>query len=474
MTVIVRFAPSPTGYLHVGGHRTALYNYLFARKHEGRFILRIEDTDQSRYVEGAVENLMKSLRAMGLDWNAGPEKEDEKGPYFQSRRRHIYDKEISRLLDSGKVYRCFCSSERLAKLREKQAAEGKAPGYDGHCRNLDPVEAEKRAQTQPSVIRMKVPEEGSITFHDEIRGDVTVDYERIDDQVLIKSDGYPTYHFANVVDDHTMGITHVIRGEEWLPSLPKHLLLYEYLGWEQPVFAHLPLLLNPDKTKLSKRQGDVAIEDYLAKGYLPQALNNFLALLGWNPGDDREIFSMEELIKEFSLERVNKAGAVFNTSKLDWMNQQYIQTMDDADYLKEARKWIESVPLNERGDTALLAVKSGLIRFDELPDKLRPFVTGVKFPEEGEGAELMALDSTRTVLKALLDKIKTKPFEKPSDFFPVMKAVQKETGVKGKKLWMPVRIALTGELHGPELGLIAWYLGRDEMLCRLEKALEIL
>jgi glutamyl/glutaminyl-tRNA synthetase len=213
-------------------------------------------------VEGAVENLVKSLRAMGLDWDAGPDKEDEKGPYYQSRRLQIYNKEILRLLSLGKAYCCFCSSERLAELRERQLAAGEAPGYDGHCRHLDPREAEKRAQKEAHVIRMRVPDEGAMTFHDEIRGEVTVEFSRVDDQVLLKSDGFPTYHFANVVDDHYMGVTHVIRGEEWLPSLPKHLLLYEYLGWEAPVFAHLPLLLNPDKSKLSKRQGDVAASGF--------------------------------------------------------------------------------------------------------------------------------------------------------------------------------------------------------------------
>ena len=472
MTVIVRFAPSPTGYLHVGGHRTALYNYLFARKHGGRFILRIEDTDQSRYVEGAVENLVKSLRAMGLDWDAGPDREDAKGPYFQSRRREIYDKEVTRLLASGKAYRCFCSPERLAKLRERQIAAGEAPGYDGHCRHLDPEEAEKRAQNEPHVIRMRIPDEGAMTFHDEIRGDVTVEFNRLDDQVLMKSDGFPTYHLANVVDDHYMSITHVIRGEEWLPSLPKHLLLYDYLEWEAPIFAHLPLLLNPDKSKLSKRQGDVAVEDYLAKGYLPQALNNFLALLGWNPGNDREIFSMDELIELFSLDRVNKAGAVFNTEKLDWMNQQYIQSMEDEAYLKEARKWLSGIVLNERGNAALLAVKSGLTRFNEIPKKLGPFVSGVSLPREGEGVELMVAESTRTVLKVLKEKLRTQSLDEPAGFFSLMKGVQKETGVKGKNLWMPVRIALTGEFHGPELGVIAYYLGNDEMIRRLDTALE--
>ncbi|MDD3807639.1 MAG: glutamate--tRNA ligase [Candidatus Marinimicrobia bacterium] len=471
MTVVVRFAPSPTGYLHVGGLRTALYNYLFARKHHGRFILRIEDTDQSRYVEGAVENLMKSLRAMGLDWDAGPDKNDEKGPYFQSQRLSIYQKQITRLLETGKAYRCFCPHERLEALRKKQLTAGQAPGYDGVCRNLDPSEAEKRAHTESHVIRMRIPDEGSITFHDEIRGDVTVDFHRIDDQVLIKSDGFPTYHFANVVDDHLMGITHVIRGEEWLPSLPKHLLLYDSFGWEPPRFAHLPLLLNPDKSKLSKRQGDVAVEEYLAKGYLPQALNNFLALLGWNPGTDQEIFSMEELIDLFSLDRVNKAGAVFNVEKLNWMNQHYIQAMDETAYLKEAKKWISPHRLNERADIALLTVKNSLVRFDELPEKLKPFVSEPTELTEGEGAELMKNETTPHVLQSLRETLIQHPLEKPEDFFALMKTVQKETGVKGKNLWMSVRLALTGEIHGPELGIIAYYLGKEEIIRRVESAL---
>lgn len=472
MTVIVRFAPSPTGYLHVGGHRTALYNYLFAKKHKGRFILRIEDTDQSRYVEGAVENLIGSLQAMGLDWDEGPGIENSNGPYFQSQRRHIYDKEVTRLLKGGKAYRCFCSEKRLAELRSQQIANKEAPGYDGLCRDLDPAESEFRARHESFVIRMNVPGEGTMTFHDEIRGDVSVEYKWIDDQVLIKSDGFPTYHLANVVDDHYMGITHVIRGEEWLPSLPKHLLLYDYLGWKPPVFAHLPLLLNPDKSKLSKRQGDVAVEDYLAKGYLPQALNNFLALLGWNPGDDREIFSMDELIELFSLDRVNKAGAVFNVEKLNWMNQQYIQAMDDTAYLNEAEKWLSGIALNNRGNLVLRTLKSGLSRFDELPEKLEPFIREASLPAQGEGAEIMTLERTRNVLSVLVKNLESIPVNEPADFFPVMKAVQNETGVKGKNLWMPVRIALTGDLHGPELGVIVYYLGKEESLRRLNKVLK--
>jgi glutamyl-tRNA synthetase len=320
-TVRTRFAPSPTGYLHVGGLRTALYNYLYAKKMGGQFILRIEDTDQTRRVEGAMENLIKTLEWAGLLWDEGPEKEGEKGPYIQSQRTEIYQEHAKKLVEEEKAYPCFCSAERLEKMREEQQKAGLPPKYDGHCRNLPKEEVEKLMKEEKEhVIRLRVPYNQRVEFKDVIRKKVVFDAKEIDDQVLIKSDGFPTYHLANVVDDHLMGITHVIRGEEWLPSTPKHVLLYQALGWKLPVFAHLPLLLNPDRSKLSKRQGDVAVEDYIEKGYSKEAIINFVAFLGWNPGDNREVFSLEELEKEFNLEKVQKAGAIFNLEKLDWYN----------------------------------------------------------------------------------------------------------------------------------------------------------
>jgi len=311
--VRVRFAPSPTGYLHVGGLRTALFNFLFARHSGGKFILRIEDTDRARYVEGAVDNLINTLRWAGLDYDEGPSAGGELGPYVQSERLEIYDEHVRILLESGAAYRCFCSPERLETMRKEQEKKKLQPKYDRTCLRLSPKEIEDNlTANKPFVVRMKVPDDATIRFSDIVRGEVEFSTERVDDQVLLKSDGYPTYHLANVVDDHLMKISHVIRGEEWLPSTPKHVLLYEAFGWEMPVFAHLPLLLNPDRSKLSKRQGDVAVEDYRDKGYLKEALVNFVALLGWNPGDAREIFSLKELEKEFSLDKVNKSGAVFN------------------------------------------------------------------------------------------------------------------------------------------------------------------
>ena len=304
----VRFAPSPTGFLHVGGLRTALYDYLYARKTAGKFILRIEDTDRTRFIEGAAEKLIQTLKDVGLEFDEGPEKDGVVGPYYQSLRTEIYKKYIDELIEKDAAYYCFCSSDDLDKMREEQRAKGIDPKYDGRCRKLSKEERAKRLdEGKPFVVRLKVPQEGEITFYDIVREKVTFPWKMVDDQILIKSDGFPTYHLANVVDDHLMGITHVIRGEEWLSSVPKHLLLYEQFGWKPPKMAHLPLLLNPDKSKLSKRQGDVAVEDYLEKGYLPEALLNFIALLGWHPKGDRELFTLEELEKEFSMKRITKA-----------------------------------------------------------------------------------------------------------------------------------------------------------------------
>ena len=368
--VRVRFAPSPTGFVHLGSLRTALYNYLFARHHNGTFILRIEDTDQARYTEGAVENLLTTLQWAGLDYDEGPEKNGSYGPYYQSQRRDIYNKYVDQLLTAGNAYRCFCSAERLQKIREAQIASKETPKYDGLCRNLSVQESEGRAANESFVVRLKIPESGETIVRDIIRGEVIFQNELIDDQVLIKSDGFPTYHLANVVDDHLMQISHVIRGEEWLLSMPKHILLYDYLGWEKPQFAHLPLLLNEDRSKLSKRQGDVAVEDYRKKGYLPQALVNFVALLGWNRGDDQEMFSLEELVESFSLERVSKAGAIFNREKLDWMNGIYLREIPEEEYVSYALAELKNAGLNTGNDAKnkliVRAVRKSLSHLDEI------------------------------------------------------------------------------------------------------------
>ncbi len=330
MSVRVRFAPSPTGYLHVGGLRTALYNYLFARHHGGSFLLRIEDTDQTRYVEGSLQDIIESLNWAGIRPDESPDNPGDCGPYIQSERTELYRSHAATLIEKGMAYYAFDTAEELDRMRERQKAAGIAPRYDRSVmRNsftLGPDETARLLSIgEPAAVRMKVPISGEVKFQDMIRGTIVVPCKDVDDQILLKSDNFPTYHLANVVDDHMMRISHVIRGEEWLPSTPKHVLLYEGFGWQAPSFAHLPLLLNLDKTKLSKRQGDVAVHDYINKGYFKDAFINFIALLGWNPSGEREIYSIEELIKEFSLENVNKSGAVFDLKKLDWMNTQYLK-----------------------------------------------------------------------------------------------------------------------------------------------------
>ncbi len=469
-----RFAPSPTGFLHVGGLRTALYNYLFAKQNQGHFVLRIEDTDQRRKVAGAVENLIATLDWAGVKPDEGPNLGGKFGPYVQSERLELYRKYADELLEKGHAYYCFCSAERLQKLKEWQTAHKIPPRYDNHCRNLTPAEVQARlAAGEEHVIRLKVPIDGTVVVNDLIRGQVTFPVGLVDDQVLIKSDGFPTYHLANVIDDHLMHISHVIRGEEWLPSTPKHVLLYQYFGWELPQFAHLSLLLNPDKSKLSKRQGDVAAEDYRRKGFLPEALINFLALLGWNPGDDREIFSIEDLIKEFSLERVSKSGAIFNIEKLTWMNSLYIRKLEPEQLLKAARpylpvtgNWSDAKIL-----AALITVKDGLNTLAEVTPKTAFYFTECLAYNSPDIQEFLVTSQGVAVLTALIPLVRSETNFGSETFVAHVKTVQKMTGIKGRPLWMAVRAALTGESHGPEIHHITGVLDRETCLARLEAAL---
>ena len=345
-----RFAPSPTGYLHIGSLRTALYAYLFARQKKGKLILRIEDTDQNRFVEGAVESLIRTLQWAGITYDEGPEVGGSNSPYIQSERLELYKKEVQVLLDKGQAYRCFCSMERLDEMRKEQQERKQAPMYDKKCRKRSHEEIHQLLeQNSPHVIRMAIPENEILRFRDVVRGDLEFASNTIDDQVLMKSDGFPTYHLANVVDDHDMGITHVIRAEEWLPSTPKHIYLYKAFEWKMPEFAHIPLILNPDKSKLSKRQGDVAVEDYRAKGYLPEAMINFIVLLGWNPGggETNEIFSMEELIAQFDLEKVHKSGAVFDLNRLKWINGEYLRKLSPEAFIEKYTTYLEDYATGE-------------------------------------------------------------------------------------------------------------------------------
>lgn len=467
-TIRTRFAPSPTGFLHVGGLRTALYNYLFARNQKGQFVLRIEDTDRSRLVEGAVENLISTLRRMGIEYDEGPDKGGDFAPYIQSQRIEMYREHAEKLVESGDAYYCFCTPERLKELRAQQERLNQQPKYDGHCRNLTPGEVkEKLSRGIPHVVRLKMPLTGETIFTDLIRGEVRVQNELTDDQVLLKSDGYPTYHLANVIDDHYMKISHVIRGEEWLLSVPKHIRLYQAFGWEIPQMAHLPLLLNPDRSKLSKRQGDVAVEDFLEKGYLPEALNNFVALLGWNPGTDQEFFSLKELTRLFSLERVNKAGAVFDLQKLNWMNGHYIRELPEERLISFLTPFLQKagydVSDGEKTRKIILAVYKNISRGEELPEKAAIFYRDTIKISDADARTVLAKPASRTVLQTFLAKIRPKESLNLNSFSVIMKEIQAETGIKKQELWMPIRVALTGYTHGPELPIVIEVLGKEKI-----------
>ncbi len=472
----VRFAPSPTGYVHVGSLRTALFNYLFARHHQGKMVLRIEDTDQTRYVQGAVENLLHMLQWAGLDYDEGPQKDGPYGPYFQSQRLDIYKEHIDQLIANDHAYPCFCSAERLEKMREEQAANNQPVMYDGACRHIPKEEALARMQSETHVVRLKVPREGETSVDDIIRGHVSFSNQLIDDQILLKSDGFPTYHLANVVDDRLMRISHVIRGEEWLPSTPKHILLYKAFGWEPPQFAHLPLLLNPDRSKLSKRQGDVAVEDYRDKGILPQALVNFVALLGWNRGDDQEIFSLEELIRDFTLERVNKAGAVFDLHKLEWMSGHYIRNIAEEEYIKTGLEWMTKLNLDagseKKNSLILKALRPAINTFAELAPKSALFFKDQLNYEE-EALLWLRKEQSKKLFEHILTQLQQRDELTLDVFSAVMKSAQKELGVKGKELWMPVRAAITGMTHGPELPVVLAVLGKERVEQFLKQAIAL-
>src|SRR3972149_321646 len=476
-TIRTRFAPSPTGYLHVGGLRTALYNYLFAKKNNGKFILRIEDTDRTRYVEGAIENLISTLQWTGLNSDEGPGNEGNFGPYLQSERLNLYKEHAENLIKEKKAYYCFCSQERLTELRKKLEKEGLQPKYDKHCLNLSKEDIEKKlADKENHVVRLNVPANEIIIIDDVIRGRVEFNSDTVDDQVLIKSDGYPTYHLANVVDDHLMKITHVIRGEEWLSSTPKHILLYDFFGWEKPVFAHLPLLLNPDRSKLSKRQGDVAVEDYKAKGYLKEALINFVALLGWTAGDDKEFYYLNELIEKFSIERVNKAGAVFNVEKLDWLNAEHLRKKPNSDILLLLKEELSRSKFKEQNysDEYLLkvieAMKERVIFVKEYLEKSPYF-----FEAPVEYDELVITKRWKANSSELLKEliVQFEKLENPvkEDYENALKETAANLSMGNGDLIHPLRLAVSGIGGGPGVFDITDILGKEETIKRMKKAI---
>ncbi len=381
--VRTRMAPSPTGELHIGGLRTLLYDYALAKKNKGQFILRIEDTDQKRLVPGSQDRILQVIKDYGLSWDEGPDIGGSYGPYIQTQRLEIYQKYIKELLNKGLAYRCFCTEDRLTKMRETQKASKQVPRYDQHCLHLTPEEIQKNLENKiPYTIRMTIPRNQTIVFEDLIRGKIKFNTNDIDDQVLIKSNGIPTYHFAVVVDDHLMKITHVFRGEEWLTSAPKHLLLYQYFGWEPPLFAHLTVLLNPDgKGKLSKRTGSTHARAFLDEGYLPEAMLNFLMLLGWNPGDDREFFTLDEFVQSFSLDHLHKKSPIFDRKKLDYLNGYYLRKKTNQELFELFKKYLPK-STDDQLEILIPVLKERIVKLSDLTTQTKFLFENIEYEKE--------------------------------------------------------------------------------------------
>jgi len=489
----VRFAPSPTGYMHVGNFRTALYTYLFARKNNGEFLLRIEDTDQKRFVQDALEKLLKIIDWAGFHYSEGVYLEDGEiiqkgdcGPYIQSERLDLYKKYAQQLIENGTAYYCFCSEDALENMRQTQTANKQAPMYDRTCLKLSKEEIQQKINSgEKYVIRQKINTEGITKYKDLIRGEIEFKNELLDDQILMKSDGYPTYNFANVIDDHLMNISHIFRGEEYVSSTPKYIQLYQNFSWDVPQFVHLPLLLNPDKTKLSKRQGDVAVEDYIKKGYLKEAIINFVALLGWNPGagETQELFTLDELVEKFELEKVHKAGAVFDLKKLDWINTQYLKKLSINELYEKALPYFEQKEFYQNASaekkSAEFLKRVLTVEFDRLA-KLADvgennqffFATDLQYEKPLLRWKEMSDEDLKKTLeksKVVLENISDENWSKENLEKTLMDAAGQN---RGELLW-PLRAALTGAQKSPSPFEVAWVLGKTESLKRIEKAISL-
>ena len=472
--VRTRFAPSPTGYMHVGNLRTALYTWLIARRMGGRFLLRIEDTDQERLVEGAVDIIYKTLRQCGLNWDEGPDVGGPVGPYVQTERRSLYGRYAELLIERGGAYRCFCTKERLEELhRDNPTAK-----YDGRCAGLTQAEIdEKLAAGVPYVIRQKIPREGTTTFRDAVFGEITVPNDTLDDNVLIKSDGLPTYNFANVIDDHLMGITHVVRGSEYLSSAPKYNLLYEAFGWDVPTYVHCSPVMRDAQHKMSKRHGDPSYEDLIAQGYLSPAVVNYVALLGWSPGGEREIYSLQELSEIFDVKGISKSPAVFDPAKLRWMNAEYIKAMAPEDFYAAAEPYLKAAVKSPAVDLHAVAalVQPRCEVLTDLPERV-DFLDAV--PEYD--AQLYVHKKSKSTLESSLDALRAAlpVLEGVADWtndalFAVLAGLAAEKGVKNSVILWPVRVAVSGKASTPGGATeLCALLGRDESLRRLRAAVD--
>ncbi len=478
-TVRTRFAPSPTGFMHIGNLRTALYEYLVAKSQGGDFVLRIEDTDRERYVEGAVDIIYNTLKIAGLQHDEGPDKPGKYGPYVQSERLNMYKPYAEQLIEQGKAYRCFCTKERLDSLKDDETPGG---GYDRHCRDLPQEEIDRLlAEGVPYVIRQKMPLEGSTTFTDAVFGEITVENSELQDQILIKTDGYPTYNFANVIDDHTMNITHVVRGCEYLSSTPKYNLLYEAFGWEVPTYIHLPLIMGKDAegnvAKLSKRHGSTGFEDLIKEGYLPQAIINYVALLGWCPSDNQEMFTLDELTRAFSIDGISKSPSIFDYDKLEWFNGEYIRKMSPEEFTSYAMPYYkEAVTSRELPWDKLCGIlQQRVTRFTQIPEMIDFFD---KLPEYD--AEMFVnkksktnLENAPVMLKAVTDRLTALESWDKDSIHDCLINLAQELEVKNGTVMWPARIAAAGKKVTPGGAVeILEILGRDESLARLNLGLK--
>ncbi|HPJ03612.1 MAG TPA: glutamate--tRNA ligase [Candidatus Limiplasma sp.] len=468
-----RFAPSPTGYMHLGGLRTALYAYLFAKQRGGKFILRIEDTDQEREVPGAVELIYEDMHKAGLDYDEGPDVGGPFGPYIQSQRKDMYMPYAMQLVESGAAYPCFCTKEELQQRRDAATAKGEQWKYDKHCLHIDKAEAKRRMESgEPYVIRQNIPEVGVASFEDLLYGHVETECAILDDNVLIKQDGLPTYNFANVIDDHTMQISHVIRGTEYLSSTPKYNLLYEAFGWQPPIYMHLPVVMKDATRKLSKRHGDPTFEDLLEQGYVRDAIINFIALLGWAPKDDREFFTLDDLVEVFDTDGLSKSPAIFNTDKLRWFNSEYIKKMDFEDYLRTVTPWFDKVLLGKGIDYRRLAeLMHGRTEvFNQVPEMVQFLSELPDYAIDLYSHKKMKTDPalSLTVLKLALTRVAAlQDFSEDSLKECLMELATENEWKTGQVMW-PVRVALSGLPSTPGGATeIAYLLGKDETLQRL-------
>ncbi len=478
--VRTRFAPSPTGYMHIGNLRTALYAYLIAKSKGGKFILRIEDTDQERYVDGAVDVIYKTMKDTGLIHDEGPDIGGDYGPYIQSERRSIYKEYAEKLVETGHAYYCFCTKERLEELRQRQTVMKVPTKYDGHCSKLSKEEIEANLKAGiPYVIRQKVPQYGKTTFHDEVFGDITVENAILDDNVLLKADGLPTYNFANVIDDHLMHITHIIRGSEYLSSTPKYNLLYEAFGWEIPKYIHVSPVMKDNGKKLSKREGDASYEDFINKGYLKEAVVNYIALLGWAPGDEREKFTLAELVDAFDIKGISKSPAIFDEKKLAWLNGEYIRELTPEKFHEDALPYYKGVITNPEIDLKAVSellqprcerlsdIPEQVDFFDKLPEYDRELYTHKKMKTNPENS-LEALKEVLPVLEGIDDWTKENIHDR------LIELVQKLELKNGRILW-PVRVAVSGKAFTPGGGVeLAAILGKKETIERIKKGIELL